>query len=132
MAKVKILIVDDHAFVRTGIRLLLAARADWVVVGEAKDGVEAIFKAKELNPDIVVMDISMPRMDGFEATRVIRRDLPDTWVVIVSQNDPQLGREHARKADAMAYVAKVDIPTELVPTLRRLAADRDARLRTPL
>jgi DNA-binding NarL/FixJ family response regulator len=123
----KILIVDDHAVVRAGIRSLLASVADWSVVGEASDGAEAILKAKALNPDIVLMDISMPIMNGLEATDIIRREIPHTAVVIVSQNDPSLVRGQDGRSDVTAYVPKVDISRKLIPTLQRLAADRNAR-----
>ncbi|MFZ0322196.1 MAG: response regulator transcription factor, partial [Candidatus Sulfotelmatobacter sp.] len=76
MSSLSILVVDDHEVVRQGIRALLASRPGWSVCGEASDGVEAVEKAKRLCPDVVVMDVSMPRMDGIEATRIIRREVP--------------------------------------------------------
>jgi len=71
MGSLRILIVDDHEIVRRGVRTLLSSRRDWVVCGEAEDGLEAVEKAKILRPDLVLMDIYMPRMDGVEATRII-------------------------------------------------------------
>ena len=73
-----ILIVDDHEIVRRGLRSLLASRPDWQICGEAIDGVQGVEKAKALRPALVLMDISMPRMNGLEATRIIRKELPET------------------------------------------------------
>ena len=74
----QILIVDDHVYVRRGVRSLLSSRPEWKVCGEAVDGVEAVEKAKALRPDVVLMDISMPRMNGVEASRIIRREVPES------------------------------------------------------
>ncbi len=90
MRAARILIVDDHEAVRRGLRLFLATRQDWMVCGEAVDGIDAIEKAKALRPDLVLMDISMPRMDGVEATRIIRKEVPESEVIIVSQNAPAI------------------------------------------
>src|SRR5258708_39835322 len=88
MGSLRILIVDDYETVRRGVRSLVSSRRGWVVCGEAGDGLEAVEKAKSLRPDVVLMDVSMPRMDGGEATRIIRREVPESKVIIVSQNDP--------------------------------------------
>jgi len=85
MGSLSILIVDDHEAVRQRVRSLLSSRPDWLVCGEARDGVEAVEMAKSLRPDVVLMDISMPRMDGVEATRIIRREVPESDVLILSQ-----------------------------------------------
>ncbi len=117
MNALRILIVDDHEAVRQGVRALLSSCDDWTVCGEAGDGIEAVEKAKSLRPDVVLMDISMPRMNGLDATRIIRKDLPDSKVVIVSQNDPAIARRQAEDVEAAAFVAKSDLSHQLLPTV---------------
>ena len=121
-----ILIVDDHEIVRRGLRSLLSSRPDWQICGEAIDGVQGVEKAKALRPALVLMDISMPRMNGLEATRIIRKELPETTVVIISQNDPEVARRQAKEVDAAAYVAKADLSRDLLPTISRLLGDGNA------
>jgi PAS domain S-box-containing protein len=124
MGSLRILIVDDHETVRRGVRALLSSRRDWVVCGEAGDGFEAVEKAKSLRPDVVLMDISMPRMDGVEATRIIRREVPESKIIIVSQNDPIVASSQAAEIDAGGYVNKADLARDLLPALESLLADR--------
>src|ERR1700723_2484909 len=113
----RILVVDDDAHVRRALGSLLLSRTSWQVCGEAADGVEAIEKAKALRPDVILMDVSMPRMNGLDATRVIRRDLPESKIVIISQNDPAVVSRQARYVDATACVAKVDLSRCLLSTI---------------
>ena len=124
MGSLRILIVDDHETVRRGVRALLSSRRDWVVCGEAGDGFEAVEKAKSLRPDVVLMDISMPRMDGVEATRIIRREVPESKIIIVSQNDPIVASSQAAEIDAGGYVNKADLARDLLPAVESLIAER--------
>src|SRR6202158_2004650 len=124
MGSLRILIVDDHETVRRGVRALLSSRRDWVVCGEAADGIEAVEKAKSLRPDVVLMDISMPRMDGLEATKIIRREVPESKVIIVSQNDLTVVSGQVVEMDAGGYVNKADLDRDLLPAVESLIADR--------
>ncbi len=102
----KILIVDDEKAVRSAVQKLLGTRAGWTVVGEATDGSEAVDKAKELQPDVVIMDVTMPQMNGLEATPEIKKVLPTAEVLIFTQHDsPQVLRE-AQKAGASGCLLK--------------------------
>ena len=128
LSSLRILVVDDHETVRRSLRSLLSSRANWVVCGEAADGLEAVEKAKALRPNVVLMDISMPGMNGFDATRIIRRELPESKVVIVSQNDPTIVSRHLLEVDAAAYVAKADLSRDLLATIDRLVGHRNTEI----
>jgi len=121
MRSLSILVVDDHEAVRQGIRALLSPHDGWFVCGEAGDGVEAIAEAKRLRPDVVLMDISMPRMQGIEATRIIRREVPESDVIIVSQNNTRQMHKAALEAGAKGFVDKSKISQELLRTIEGLA-----------
>lgn len=110
---VRILVVDDHPVVRHGLKTLLSSRPEWEVVDEAEDGIEAVDKANRLKPDVIVLDVSMPRMDGLEACRRIRKNVPESEVLIVTQHDsPQMMRE-AIGAGARGYVVKSNVARDL-------------------
>jgi signal transduction histidine kinase/DNA-binding response OmpR family regulator len=127
----RILIVDDHDLVRRQVRSLLSDHPTFEVCGEAADGLDAIEKAKSLHPDLVLMDISMPRMNGIEATKVIRRELPAVDVIVVSQNDASVGREQALAAGAQTFVSKMKLMDELIPEVETLAANRSVASPAP-
>ena len=116
----RILVVDDHQVVRRGVRALLEAESRLQVCGEAVDGRDAIAKARELAPDAIVMDISMPNMNGLEATREINRLFPQIRIVILSQHDaPEMMRQ-ALNAGAHGYVVKSAICTNLIAVLDKV------------
>jgi signal transduction histidine kinase/DNA-binding response OmpR family regulator len=116
----RILVVDDHESARRAIASILAKQVDWHVCGEAADGMEAVARAKELRPDAVLMDVSMPRMDGLQATREVRQHVPNTKIVIVSQNDPAMVRQQAALVQADAYVGKDKLAQQLIPSIAGL------------
>lgn len=120
MGKIKVLIVDDHAVVRDGIKAMLSIHDDIEVVGGAAEGREAIEKARELVPEVVIMDIAMPGMDGFEATRRILKENPKTKVLILTQHDSKEYILAAIKAGATGYVPKRALGSELVSAVRAI------------
>ena len=117
---VRILIVDDHEIFRRGLRSLLESRADWEVCGEATDGRDAVDKAKQLQPDVIVLDITMPRLNGLDAVGLIRKEVPTAKVVILSQHQPALMKQVALTAGAGAYVTKSEVSRELMAAIDSL------------
>jgi DNA-binding NarL/FixJ family response regulator len=119
---VRVLIVDDQDFIRRGLRALLIEATDLEVCGEAIDGRDAIAKVRELRPDLVIMDISLPVLDGLQATREIRRHFPATQVITLSQYEiPDVVKE-ARRAGALTHVPKALLWARLLPAVRSVAA----------
>jgi DNA-binding NarL/FixJ family response regulator len=119
-----VLLVDDHHILRGGLRMLLDAEPDMRVIGEADNGQVAIDLARELSPDVVVMDIAMPRIDGVEATRRILADSPDVKVVALSVHAGQRFVEDMLRAGAKGYVLKESAPEELVAAIRTVVQGR--------
>ena len=122
MNKIKVLLVDDHAIMRDGIRAILSLHDDIDLVGEASEGQEAIEKTRELSPDVVIMDVAMPDMDGIEATRRIRKESPNVKIIMLTQYDNKEYVLSAIKAGAAGYVPKRALGSELVSAVR--AANR--------
>lgn len=118
MSRLRILIVDDHPIFRTGIRSMLEGEPDIEVVGEAAQGEEAIEKAIRLNPGLVLMDIAMPGMDGIEATRRIKKELPDTSVLVLTMHDDEEFFFPILRAGASGYILKETEPYELLQAIR--------------
>jgi DNA-binding NarL/FixJ family response regulator len=118
---VRILIVDDHPVVRHGLKNLLEGHPGWEVIDEAEDGVEAVEKATELRPDVVVIDITMPRMNGLEACKRIREAVPECEILVVTQHDsPQMIRE-AMGAGAKGYVVKSNAARDLLAAVEAVS-----------
>ena len=122
--KIRVLITDDHAIVRKGIRALLATEPDIEVVGEAGDGAEAVAQAQALKPDVVLMDLVMPKMDGAAATKAIRAACPQIQVIALTSFEQQDLVQGALQAGAIGYLLKNVSAAELAAAIRAAAAGR--------
>ncbi|MBM3469319.1 MAG: response regulator transcription factor [Armatimonadetes bacterium] len=118
---IRLIVADDHAIVREGIKRLLQAEPDIEVVGEAGDGVAAVEMAQDLKPDVVCLDVSMPRMNGVEATRRIRASLPDVGVVVLTMHEDEDYVFELVKAGASGYVLKRASARDLVDAVHAVA-----------
>jgi len=121
MARIRVLIVDDHALFREGIRLILHNQGSIEIVGEAADGVEAIEAAQALKPDVVLMDVSMPGMDGLRATRQIKTDCPAAQVLMLTMHESDDYFFRSLNAGASGYVLKEAASADLVAAIRSVA-----------
>lgn len=121
------LLVDDHKTLRCALRFGLSLIPELEVIGEAVDGVEAVLRAQELRPDLVVMDVNMPRTDGITATRRLRDKVPDAVVIVYSLQDDPRTKELALEAGAVAFVAKTSGAQSLVDEILRSSCTHGAR-----
>jgi two-component system response regulator NreC len=124
MARLRIMLADDHTIVRQGLRKILEAQPEWTVVAEASDGRETVRLTTELQPDVVILDIGMPLLNGIEATRQIVRRLPATGVVILSMHSDETYILQALQAGARAYLLKDSADTDLIRGVSAAAAGK--------
>jgi DNA-binding NarL/FixJ family response regulator len=127
--KLRILVADDHGLVRRGARALLQSRRGWRVVGEAANGREAVEKAIELKPDVAVVDIGMPELDGVEVARQIREAVPDTKVLVLTMHESDQMVRRALDAGACGYLLKSDLTDSLAKAVK--AVSEGKRFLTP-
>ena len=121
---IRVLIADDHTIVRIGLRTLLGAEKDIEVVGEAKNGEMAVKEALRLRPDVVIMDLMMPKMDGAEATAVLHERLPETKVIILTTFGSSDGIAHAIESGAAGALMKTADDAALISTIRSVAGGK--------
>jgi len=121
MEKIRILLADDHTLIRNGIATLLQSYPDIEVVGEAQDGVEAVKKTTEIKPDVVVIDVSMPKLSGIEATKAIRKEHPDIHVLVLTMHENEEYVYQILKSGAAGYVLKSAGKEELSAAIRAVA-----------
>lgn len=119
----KVLVVDDHAFIRRGVRSILEPFPEWELCGEAENGKQAIEKTELLHPTVVVMDVSMPVLDGITAAEAIKRTHPETHIVLLTLHNSQELLRRGFQAGARGYVLKSDADDELLKALRVVTGD---------
>jgi DNA-binding NarL/FixJ family response regulator len=124
MKPIKILLVDDQPDVRKGLKMLLALESDLQVIGEANDGPAALHLFTETQPDVVVMDLELPGMDGISTTEALHRLNPEVKVIMLSIHADSAVRARAREAGAIAYVEKRDGASRLIQEIRNAFSDR--------
>ena len=118
MASIRVLLVDDHTILRQGVKALLERESDIQIIGEAADGVQAVRSAKQLMPDVVVMDAQMPGLSGTQATRAIRQACPRTEVLVLTMHDSSYTVFGMLKAGARGYLLKESASTDLADAIR--------------
>jgi DNA-binding NarL/FixJ family response regulator len=123
--KVRVLIADDHAVIRRLVRSKLQSHPHFEVCGEATDGRQAVEEAKKLKPDVVVLNVTMPVLNGFQAARQIRSSLPESAIVILSSNADKRFVEEAKKIGVRAYVAKTKAGEALVKAVEAAVMGQD-------
>jgi DNA-binding NarL/FixJ family response regulator len=122
--KIRILLVDDHALLRHGLSAVLSLQKDFEMVGEARDGQEAVKRASQLRPDVIIMDLAMPRINGAEATKLIKAELPDTKVMILTTFGMSADVSRALEAGASGAIVKDTAEKQLVAAIRGVFAGR--------
>ncbi len=121
MDSIKVLIVDDHALFRSGIAAVLAGQEGMEVAGEAADGLEAIAKAKQIVPDVILMDLNMPRCSGLEATQALQAKMPQINILVLTVSETEADLFAAIKYGARGYMLKKAEPEELINAIRHIA-----------
>jgi DNA-binding NarL/FixJ family response regulator len=124
MTSLRILIADDKPLVRCGLRILVERHDGWIVCGEAADGLETVEQATNLKPDVILLDISMPKLDGLSAMPLIRATIPESDIVILTLHESLEMARIAASAGARAYITKSRLSTELVPAIEALQSAR--------
>src|SRR2546423_9580066 len=118
MKKINVLLADDHTVVRQGLRMLIEGEPDISVVGEAENGLQTVQMARKLRPDVVVLDVAMPHLNGLEVTRRITRDLPDTRVLVLSSYSDEEYVQQLTEQGASGYLVKQTAGNELIKAIR--------------
>src|SRR5271157_204526 len=121
MKRIRILLADDHAVVRQGFKMILDAQPDMEIVGEAANGRQAVDLAEQLRPDVVVMDVAMPELNGIEATRRLASSLPHARVVALSMHKDSVYVREILRAGARGYLLKDSVADDLVAAVRAVA-----------
>ncbi|HWU15827.1 MAG TPA: response regulator transcription factor [Caulobacter sp.] len=122
--RIRILVVDDHPILREGVAAILEDRGDMLLVGEARDGVEAIVQFRDLRPDVTLMDLQMPGMGGVEAIKAIRAEHPTACIVVLTTYDGDVQAVRALKAGAMGYLLKSSLRTEMLDAIHSVSQGR--------
>jgi len=122
--QIRILVADDHALIRRGIRGMLQDQRGWRVVGEAGNGREAVEQATRLKPDVAILDVTMPELDGLEATLQLQQASPDTKVLILTMHESKQMVRRVLEAGASGYVLKSDFPRTLVEAVKNLSREK--------
>src|SRR5215472_1663540 len=118
----RVLVVDDNQSIRRAMRQLLQTQVDIEVIGEAADGIDAIRKTQTYRPDVILMDVAMPTMNGFEAVRQIKKESPTTQVLFVSQFDSDAFTREALAVGASGYILKSNASKQLIPAVKKVRA----------
>ncbi len=121
---IRVLVADDHTILREGLVALIAANADFLVVGQAADGAAAVEMAHRMSPEVLVVDLSMPKLNGLEVVRRLHQELPELRVLVLTMHSEEEYVLHAVRAGAAGFLLKDSAGTELLDAIRALAADR--------